>query len=149
MRASGALGKRVGALVAKGVPPATAAVRCGLGRATHFRYLRDAEAIRELHPNGDYPEASRPVVAYAEAVEAGLAEFEERLVGVLVEGVPDDPRLALQVLARRFPADWREQRSGGAAPVRADASTDDGAKTPATIHRILQAAPGGTPPRAA
>jgi AcrR family transcriptional regulator len=73
----------------------TAARLAGISPATLFRYLSDdAPRFRRLQA----------------AIEAAEADLEAELLAVVMSQVPRDPRLALTMLARRFPTRWAASR---------------------------------------
>lgn len=82
--------------VSAGVPPEVAAVHAGLSRATLRRRLqgrtpRDAE-FRAAH-------------------DKALATFQITLVATVARAALTDPRMALELLTRRFSTDWARSRS--------------------------------------
>jgi hypothetical protein len=82
--------------VSAGVPPEVAAVHAGFSRATLRRRLqgrtpRDAE-FRAAH-------------------DKALAAFQITLVATVARAALTDARLALELLTRRFSADWGRSRS--------------------------------------
>jgi hypothetical protein len=87
--------------IAGGAFPEVAAKRAGWSARTYYRY-RSARR------------------AFAEEVEAAEAQLELHLGAVVVRGALGDPRLALQLLAKRFPARWGRQAEFRAADQGAD-----------------------------
>jgi hypothetical protein len=74
-----------------GAPPETAARKAGFSPPTMYRWLR-----------GTSPEQ----LAFREAHDQALAEVESRLAMTLFKASLTQPRWALELLTRRFPARW-------------------------------------------
>ena len=87
--------KRILDAIRAGHPRSSAAAAAGIGSATLYRYLAadDARARR-----------------FQQRVEEAEAELEAALLKPIMARVPDDPRLALAVLVRRFPRRWGTSR---------------------------------------
>ena len=63
---------------------------------------------------------TEPFLTFQAAVEMAEAELEDEVLGVVTERIPEDPRLALAYLAKRFPGRWGSDaraRSTPAEPV--------------------------------
>jgi len=69
----------------------TAARLAGISPATMYRWL---SADQE------------PYLSFRSAVEAAEAELEASVLKTVTDRIPDDPRLALSFLAKRFPRRW-------------------------------------------
>lgn len=74
-----------------GTPPETAARKAGFSEATLYRWLR-----------GSSPDQ----LAFRDAHDQALAEVESRLAMTLFKASLTQPRWALELLTRRFPARW-------------------------------------------
>jgi hypothetical protein len=53
---------------------------------------------------------TEPFLTFQAAVEMAEAELEDKVLGVITERIPEDPRLALAYLAKRFPGRWGSGR---------------------------------------
>ena len=76
-------------------------------RAGHFR--ESAARLAGISPATLYRWLSaetEPYQAFQEAVVTAEAELEETVLEVVTDRIPDDARLALAFLAKRFPARW-------------------------------------------
>jgi hypothetical protein len=98
-------------LVAGGVVPETAAKHCGFSSSSLYRWLK-----------GSTPRHA----AFRRAHEEALASFEIRLTATLSQAALTEPRWALVLLERRFPAHWARPGAGD----HADAETERGPAVP-------------------
>jgi hypothetical protein len=89
---------RILAAIRAGHTRSSAAALAGISQASLYRYLAAGdERCRRFQLR----------VAGAEA------ELADRVLGVIMEHVPDDPRLALSLSTRRLPNDWGAGRTAG------------------------------------
>jgi hypothetical protein len=75
----------------------TAAKIAGISPATLYRWLGDDR---------------EPFRTFLEDVERAEAEFEQSVVASVTSHIPDDPKLALALLAKRFPHPWGPKGEG-------------------------------------
>lgn len=86
--------------IEKGIPGPDAAARAGVAKVTYHRWI------------GDYAE-------FAEQVEQAESRYLGKLMEVVTDGALTDPKLALEVLSRRFPKDFArasQQDARGGVP---------------------------------
>ena len=79
-----------------GTPPETAAKKAGFSAPTLYRWLK-----------GSSPDQ----LAFRDAHDQALAEVESRLAMTLFKASLTQPRWALELLTRRFPARWGRPQS--------------------------------------
>jgi hypothetical protein len=108
--------------VSAGVPPEVAAVHAGFSRATLRRHLqgrtpRDAE-FRAAH-------------------DKALASFQITLVATVARAALTDARLALELLTRRFAADWGRNQSADVVDDLGGRSRSAAEETPMPLDPAL------------
>ncbi len=64
---------------------------------------------------------TEPFLTFQAAVEMAEAELEDDVLGVVTERIPEDPRLALAYLAKRFPGRWGSGAQTKPTPAKPDA----------------------------
>ena len=94
--------RRILDAIRAGHPRSSAAAAAGISSATLYRYLA-ADDVRARR--------------FQQHVEEAEAELEAVLLKPIMARVPDDPRLALAVLVRRFPHRWGSSRESEPLPV--------------------------------
>jgi hypothetical protein len=128
----------------------TACQFAGVATATGYEWLARGEGRDQRRPR------NREFAEFAEAVGQAEAQAEVHTVALIRQGLPDNPRLALDFLARRYPDRWGgrdslhvthdldgairaelarlagpgQARLAGAAPVDANGALDGGAGSP-------------------
>ena len=95
--------------IQNGVHPSTAAKLVSMHQLTHLiargrDYESNASEDRLL-----IPVEIRAFVDLARSADLAESLAEANLIDTVRKGTKDDPRLALSLLARRFPSRWREQ----------------------------------------
>jgi hypothetical protein len=95
--------RRILRKVIAGVPPERAAIAAGVPKRTWAGWLE----------KGRRPDAVEPYRSVAERLDHAVSLFQESLVEDVDAGRQKDPRIALQVLERRFPEDWADPSRGG------------------------------------
>jgi hypothetical protein len=113
--------------VAAGVFPEIAARMAGISESSFYRFKR-----------GSSPER----VKFRNDLNKALAEYEARLSASLTKGANDNPRVARDVLAYRFPSRWHAKRSDVedplSRPVGSHADADELVIIdPATVEDIV------------
>ncbi len=117
------LRERYAQAVAAGVPAEVAARHLGFSAASLYRWL-----------SGTTPRQVR----FREAHELALANLEIRLTATVIRAAQTDPKLALELLERRFPARWRRQSSTGVLEQPLDRDDDQSVSIdPALIDEVL------------
>lgn len=95
--------RRILRKVIAGMPPQSAAVSVGVPKGTWKVWLE----------KGRKPDAVEPYKSLVERLEIAIAMYQESLVQHVDVGMVKDPRVALNVLERRFPEDWADPSRGG------------------------------------
>ncbi len=109
--------------VTAGVPAEVAARHLGFSAASLYRWL-----------SGTTPRQVR----FREAHELALANLEIRLTATVIRAAQTDPKLALELLERRFPARWRRQSSGEAIQQPLDQVDEQSVSIdPALVDEVL------------
>ncbi len=117
------LRERYAQAVAAGVPPETAGRHLGFSPASLYRWLAGTTS-RE--------------VRFREAHELALANLEIRLTATVVRAAQTDPKLALELLERRFASRWRRQSSGDAPEPLVGRDEDQSVSIdPALVDEVL------------
>lgn len=80
----------------KGGTISAACARACIGVTTYERWYND----------GGEPKARKEFRDFREAVDKAMADFEAKVLDAIDRKVDDDPKLGLEVLARRRPKDW-------------------------------------------
>lgn len=99
--------RRILRKVIAGMPPQSAAVSVGVPKGTWKVWLE----------KGRKPDAVEPYKSLVERLEVAIAMYQESLVQHVDIGMVKDPRVALNVLERRFPEDWADPGRAGSVTV--------------------------------
>jgi hypothetical protein len=97
----------------------TAARLAGFGPATLYRWLSADE---------------EPYLTFQRVVAETEAKVEAKALGVIMDRIPDDPRLAMNFLGRRFGARWGSTRE--AKPQHDDGSAPEPVASPINVHVV-------------
>lgn len=121
-------------LVSAGNYKATAAKANGVGESTLYRWLEQGEADAAA----DIASVHRE---FREAITRAEADSETKLLDAIVRAIPDDPKLALEILSRRHPARWaRTNRPEDQAADSAVDVVDVQGLTDEALHELALAA---------
>jgi len=118
------LTKKMCGFIERGSYPEVAARNCGIGARTYYEWRKQGEEDQQAGLDTAFTE-------FLEAVDAAIAKAEEKLIKVVNNNIPEDGRLALEVLSRRFPYRWARPRDRQAVP------SDTGAASAKPLAELL------------
>lgn len=95
-------------LVRAGNYKKTAALANGVSESALYEWIERGEQDRQTGKDTIFAD-------FAESLTRAESESETALLSSVIAAIPDDPKLALEILARRYPARWaRTNRPEGA-----------------------------------
>lgn len=106
--------KRICDLILSGNYPEIAAQNCGVSGTRFYEWRRKGEEHKSQGIKSDFSD-------FCDAVNEAVAQSEAKVVQIIHQALPQDPRLALEYASRRWP--WRYGRPRDRAAVQSDSGS--------------------------